>query len=213
MPRHRVPGPYNFRSILVNRLRVQGLIVFDFIDKYPEAYKQLGTWYKEGKLTFREDVREGGLDAFPDVLKLLYTGGNFRQIDPQGLGHGIRSGARDLPAAIFAVQELHRAAADRMVVDNQPRQAWRTLRLTASGRNLTFDPPMVMFAANRYPDGRVKDTVQNAQATGLVCLGTWRRGSCATRSTYPPWRLLPMRTSSAMPVSPRPKAFTAPCRA
>ncbi len=75
-----VPGPYNFRCVLVNRLRVQGLIVFDFIDKYPEAYKQLGTWYKEGKLKFKEDVREGGLDAFPDVLKLLYTGGNFGKL-------------------------------------------------------------------------------------------------------------------------------------
>ena len=29
-------------------------------------------------------------------------------------------------------------------------------------QNLTFDPPMVMFAANCYPDGRKKDTVVNA---------------------------------------------------
>lgn len=33
-------------------------------------------------------------------------------------------------------------------------------------QNLTFDPPMVMFAANQYPDGRRKDTVQNAEKTG-----------------------------------------------
>ena len=33
-------------------------------------------------------------------------------------------------------------------------------------QNLTFDPPMVMFAANRYPDGRRKDTVLNAEETG-----------------------------------------------
>ncbi|MDG1008932.1 MAG: flavin reductase family protein [Amylibacter sp.] len=33
-------------------------------------------------------------------------------------------------------------------------------------QNLTFDPPMVMFAANQYPDGRRKDTVQNAEETG-----------------------------------------------
>ena len=75
-----VPGPYNFRSILVNRLRVQGFIVFDFIKQYPEAYEKLGTWYKEGKLTFREDVREGGLEAFPDVLNMLYTGENFGKL-------------------------------------------------------------------------------------------------------------------------------------
>jgi NADPH-dependent curcumin reductase CurA len=75
-----VPGPYNFRSVLVNRLRVQGFIVFDFIDRYPEAYEKLGTWHKEGKLKFREDVREGGLEAFPDVLKMLYTGENFGKL-------------------------------------------------------------------------------------------------------------------------------------
>jgi len=33
-------------------------------------------------------------------------------------------------------------------------------------QNLTFDPPMVMFAANQYPDGRRKDTVVNAEKTG-----------------------------------------------
>ena len=33
-------------------------------------------------------------------------------------------------------------------------------------QNLTFDPPMVMFSANRYPDGRRKDTVKNAEETG-----------------------------------------------
>lgn len=33
-------------------------------------------------------------------------------------------------------------------------------------QNLTFDPPMVMFSANQYPDGRRKDTVLNAEKTG-----------------------------------------------
>ncbi len=75
-----VPGPYNFRSILVNRLRVQGFIVFDFLDKYPEAYEKLGHWYKEGKLSFKEDVREGGLDAFAATLRMLYRGENFGKL-------------------------------------------------------------------------------------------------------------------------------------
>lgn len=33
-------------------------------------------------------------------------------------------------------------------------------------QNLTFDPPMVMFAANQLSDGRRKDTVVNAEQTG-----------------------------------------------
>ncbi|MFO1090570.1 MAG: NADP-dependent oxidoreductase [Hyphomicrobiales bacterium] len=70
------PGPKNIRSVLTMRLKVQGFIVFDFLDRYPEALAQLAQWAKEGKLKFREDVREGGVDAFPESLKQLYTGGN-----------------------------------------------------------------------------------------------------------------------------------------
>lgn len=42
-------------------------------------------------------------------------------------------------------------------------------------QNLTFDPPLVMFAANRYPDGRRKDTVVNAEASGWFVwnMATW----------------------------------------
>ncbi|MBQ6641080.1 MAG: flavin reductase family protein [Saccharopolyspora sp.] len=42
-------------------------------------------------------------------------------------------------------------------------------------QNLTFDPPMVMFSANQYPDGRRKDTVRNAEQTGWFVwnMATW----------------------------------------
>ena len=59
---------------------MQGLIVFDWANRVPEAIAQLGQWHKEGKLRMREDVREGGIDAFPEVLNLLYTGGNFGKL-------------------------------------------------------------------------------------------------------------------------------------
>ena len=74
------PGPKNIRAVLTQRLKMQGLIVFDWADRVPEAIAQLGQWHKEGKLRIREDVREGGIDAFPEVLNLLYTGGNFGKL-------------------------------------------------------------------------------------------------------------------------------------
>jgi NADPH-dependent curcumin reductase CurA len=74
------PGPKNIRAVLTQRLKLQGLIVFDWASRTPEAIAQLGQWHKEGKLKIREDVREGGIDAFPDVLNLLYTGGNFGKL-------------------------------------------------------------------------------------------------------------------------------------
>jgi len=70
------PGPKNIRAVLTQRLKVQGFIVTDWAARIPEAIAQLGRWHKEGRLKIREDVREGGLDAFADVLNLLYTGGN-----------------------------------------------------------------------------------------------------------------------------------------
>jgi NADPH-dependent curcumin reductase CurA len=73
-------GPKNIRAVLTQRLKMQGLIVFDWASRTPEAIAQLGQWHKEGKLKIREDVREGGIDAFPDVLNLLYTGGNFGKL-------------------------------------------------------------------------------------------------------------------------------------
>ncbi|MGI9482245.1 MAG: NADP-dependent oxidoreductase [Hyphomicrobiales bacterium] len=69
-------GPKNLRSILVNRLNMRGFIVFDFFDRYPEAIKALAEWHAEGLVKFRQDVRGGGIDAYPDVLNLLFTGGN-----------------------------------------------------------------------------------------------------------------------------------------
>ncbi|MGB3148914.1 MAG: flavin reductase family protein [Paracoccaceae bacterium] len=45
-------------------------------------------------------------------------------------------------------------------------------------QNLTFDPPLVMFAANRYPDGRRKDTVLNAEETGWF---VWNMATYALR--------------------------------
>ncbi|MFT9258695.1 MAG: flavin reductase family protein [Acetobacter sp.] len=45
-------------------------------------------------------------------------------------------------------------------------------------QNLSFDPPMVMFSANQYPDGRRKDTVVNAEATGWF---VWNMATYALR--------------------------------
>lgn len=56
-------------------------------------------------------------------------------------------------------------------------------------QNLTFDPPMVMFAANQYPDGRRKDTVVNAEETGWFVwnMATWdlRRAVNVTAMAVP----------------------------
>jgi NADPH-dependent curcumin reductase CurA len=73
-------GPKNLRCVLTQRLTMRGLIVFDWADRIPEAIQQLGDWHKAGKLKIREDVRSGGIEAYPEVLNLLFTGGNFGKL-------------------------------------------------------------------------------------------------------------------------------------
>jgi NADPH-dependent curcumin reductase CurA len=66
----------NWRAVLVNRIRLQGMIVFDWKERYGEAMKALGGYFGEGKLKYRESVIEG-LDNAPRGLIALLKGENF----------------------------------------------------------------------------------------------------------------------------------------
>ena len=66
----------HWRAILVNRLRVQGMIVFDWKDRYGEALKALGGYFSEGRLKYRESVLHG-LENAPRGLIDLLAGKNF----------------------------------------------------------------------------------------------------------------------------------------
>ena len=66
----------NWRAILVNRLRVQGMIVFDWKERYGEALKALGGYFAAGKLNYRESVVQG-LENAPRGLIDLLNGKNF----------------------------------------------------------------------------------------------------------------------------------------
>jgi NADPH-dependent curcumin reductase CurA len=69
-------GIKNLRSVLVNRIKLQGMIVFDWKDRYGEALKALAGYVAEGKLRYRESVVEG-LDNAPQGLIALLKGQNF----------------------------------------------------------------------------------------------------------------------------------------
>ena len=71
--------PYGYkmmRSILVNRIRMQGMIVFDWASRYGEAIKGLGALFADGKLKYRESVVDG-LENAPKGLIALLKGENF----------------------------------------------------------------------------------------------------------------------------------------
>ena len=71
--------PYGYkrlRSVLVNRIRMQGMIVFDWKDRYGEALEGLSRYLAEGKLKYRESIVEG-LENAPKGLIGLLKGDNF----------------------------------------------------------------------------------------------------------------------------------------
>ncbi len=70
-----VPGPYMFRNVIMRRLTIQGFVILDYLDRYPEYQAKLAGWMREGRLQYRLHVVEG-LDQAVSALKLLYSGGN-----------------------------------------------------------------------------------------------------------------------------------------
>lgn len=70
-----VKGPANYRSLLVNRASMTGMIIFDYADRYAEAARALGGWMAEGRLKSREDIVPD-FDKFPQALLMLFRGEN-----------------------------------------------------------------------------------------------------------------------------------------
>jgi NADPH-dependent curcumin reductase CurA len=68
-------GPRNYLRLLVQRGRMEGFVVIDYLDRAPEAIAQLRQWLLEGKLKDRVDVQRG-LENAPAVVARLFAGQN-----------------------------------------------------------------------------------------------------------------------------------------
>ncbi len=69
-------GPANYMSLLVNRARMEGFVIFDYTDRFGDALKEMTGWLADGSLTSRETVVKGGVRAFPETLRQLFGGVN-----------------------------------------------------------------------------------------------------------------------------------------
>ena len=72
-------GPKNYMSLLVNRARMQGMVVFDYADRFPQAVGELAGYLRDGRMKSREDVVKG-IENFPDALLKLFRGENFGKL-------------------------------------------------------------------------------------------------------------------------------------
>jgi len=72
--------PLRWYMNLVNkRARMEGFLVLDFLERFPEAVLQLATWEAEGKIAWRDTIVEG-LERAPEALNMLFRGENLGKL-------------------------------------------------------------------------------------------------------------------------------------
>jgi NADPH-dependent curcumin reductase CurA len=74
-----VQGPKNYLSLLVNRARMEGIVVFDYASRYHLAIAEMAGYLKDGRMKSKEDVVVG-LNTFPETLINLFNGSNFGKL-------------------------------------------------------------------------------------------------------------------------------------
>jgi len=75
-----VKGPANYLSLLVNRARMEGMVVFDYAARFPQAVAELAGCLRDGRLKSREDIVRGGVEQFPSALLKLFRGENMGKL-------------------------------------------------------------------------------------------------------------------------------------
>ncbi len=69
-------GMKNIGTLVVNRVKLQGFIVSDHLARWPEAFKDIGQWLKEGRIKYRESIAQG-IENAPAAFIGLLAGKNF----------------------------------------------------------------------------------------------------------------------------------------
>lgn len=72
-------GPRNLSRILVTRSRIEGFIVFDYAERYPQGLKDLAMWLASGEIKYKEDIVQG-LENAPAAFIGLLEGKNFGKL-------------------------------------------------------------------------------------------------------------------------------------
>jgi NADPH-dependent curcumin reductase CurA len=71
----RPPPIHWYMNLVVKRARMEGFLVLDYLDRFPEAVLQLIEWVNAGRIHWRDHVVDG-LPSAPRALNMLFTGEN-----------------------------------------------------------------------------------------------------------------------------------------
>jgi len=70
------PGPRNLIMVVGMSLTMRGFIVSNHFDMMPDFMRDMATWIKAGKMTWRETIADG-LEKAPEAFIGLFKGENF----------------------------------------------------------------------------------------------------------------------------------------
>ncbi len=76
VPVEQRQGLKNTTNFITHRLKMQGLVVFDYVRDFPKAWAEMTDWILDGRLKYREDVEEG-IEHAPAAFVGLFKGENF----------------------------------------------------------------------------------------------------------------------------------------
>jgi NADPH-dependent curcumin reductase len=76
----QVRGPSHYLELIATRASMAGFLTPDYASRYAQARAELAGWLREGRLTSREDIFQGGVRAFPDALLKLFAGQNIGKL-------------------------------------------------------------------------------------------------------------------------------------
>jgi hypothetical protein len=77
--RGAISGPANYRSLIIRRGRMEGFIIIDYIERFPEAQAEMAGWLASGRIKAAEHIVEG-LERAPEALNMLFTGANTGKV-------------------------------------------------------------------------------------------------------------------------------------
>jgi NADPH-dependent curcumin reductase CurA len=77
--RGALSGPANYRSLIIRRGRMEGFIILDYVERFPEAQAEMAGWLASGQIKAAEHIVEG-LERAPEALNMLFTGGNTGKV-------------------------------------------------------------------------------------------------------------------------------------
>ncbi|WP_068088853.1 NADP-dependent oxidoreductase [Novosphingobium rosa] len=69
-------GPRDMMKLVYGRVRMEGFVVGDYAEHYPEAMRAIRAWAASGQIRSRVDLREG-FDVLPSAFTELFKGQNM----------------------------------------------------------------------------------------------------------------------------------------